>query len=232
MNETDFAVLHPLELVEHGGTPFAALRPRCVGRGRVPILQKLDEVTAFVDEALAVPPDLTPLSAELGWACTPALRVNSPDDGSALRDRALAVLADLRSTLAISDASAAAVVGIARNTLASWRSGKRVPYPATLRRLFEVHSVVAAASALLGAEAGTWFHGHVGESTRLTLLRTDEGLQRLTRELRSQLFGGVGARSLPDAAEIEFDGDGEGEGDVEYRPEAYAEPIALPPSVD
>jgi transcriptional regulator with XRE-family HTH domain len=148
-----------------------------------------------------------------------------------LRERALAALRDLRATLAISDASTASMVGIARNTLASWRRGERAPYPATVRRLFEVHSVVAAATALRGAaDAGAWFHSQLGDSTRVDLLRTDDGLRRLAAEVRSHLFGGVGARTLPDVAELEVNDDNEG--DAEYRPETYAGPIVLPPKVD
>lgn len=232
MSETAFADLRPLDLVGDTGTEFAVLRPRRIRTGPLRTLRKLDELTDLLNEALEEPLELTPLSAGPRWLSGPRRAgVRREDPALALRSRALAALAELRGTLGISDAAAARLVGVARNTLASWRSGARAPYPATVRRLFEVHSIVAAARALLGESgAGAWFHGRLGPETRMHLLATDDGLQRVAADLRSLLFAGAGARTLPDVDEL-VDGMAPG-AEVGFHPELFTAPIARRPKVD
>ncbi|MDP9402540.1 MAG: hypothetical protein M3P85_04235 [Actinomycetota bacterium] len=232
MSETAFAALCPRNLVGGVGTEFAVLRPRRIRTGPLRILRKLDDLTDLLSVALEEPLELTPLSAGPEWLSGPRRVGDQRDEPSpALRTRSLAALAELRSTLSISDTAAARLVGVARNTLASWRSGARAPYPATVRRLFEVQSVVAAARALLGeAEAGAWFHGRLGTESRIQLLATDEGLQRLAAELRARLFAGVRVRTLPEIDELTDET--AAAKDVGFHPELYIGPIVRRPKVD
>lgn len=226
MTETAFCgPVHPLALTdERSETPFVSLPSRRKA-GPLRVLRKLDEMTHILDEALSEPLDLTPLLIEPHWLRVPAVLDHAPDDAGLLRKRALAAIADIRSTLTISDAATASLVRVARNTLASWRKGERAPYPATVRRLFEVHGVVSAASALLGGDTRNWFHGYVGDETRLSVLAREGGVQRITAELRAQLFPGVGTHTLPTTED--FDGPMKEEFDpVVYTPEAFTQPVA------
>lgn len=225
MTETAFSgLVHPLDLVnEHGETPFLSLPSRRKG-GPLRMLRKLDAMTDILDAALAQPLELTPLSVEPAWLPAPAVVDHTADAAGVLRERALAAIADIRSTLAISDAASASLVRVARNTLASWRKGERDPYPATVRTLFEIHGVVAAASTLLGEGARSWFHGYVGAETRLDLLAHEGGVQRIAAELRAQLFPGVGTHTLPTADDLDDAVNEEFEQSM-YAPEAFTQPV-------
>ncbi len=181
-------------------TPFTAL-PTRRKTGPLRTLQKIDAMTANLDEALAEALEerwyLTPLSIEPGWLPVP--RSSSEDRAASVarRDRVLGAIADIRSTLGISDAATARLIGVARNTLASWRKGERDPYPATVRRLFEIHSIVSAASTLFGDNASAWFHEYVDASTRLGILASETGAAQIAAELRRMLFTVVGTHTLP-----------------------------------
>lgn len=226
MIETTFCgLVHPLALAdERGETPFVSLPSRRKG-GPLRLLRRLDAMTDILDEALSEPLELTPLSVEPHWLPAPAVVDHAADNAGVLRKRALAAIADIRSTLSISDAATASLVRIARNTLASWRKGERAPYPATVRRLFEVHGVVSAASALLGGDARSWFQGYVGDETRLNVLGREGGVQRIAAELRSQLFPGVGTHTLPTTEDFD-DTMNDGSDQVVYTPEAFTQPVA------
>src|SRR4051794_40689395 len=127
MSETSFSGGYgPLALIEpDDGTPFAALPRR--RRTGLRTLRKLDALADVVDdvlaEASATRRDLTPLSTDVDWWSAPRPPVDESNGIVGLRERALFAIADIRSTLAISDAVTAALVGVARNTLASWRKG-------------------------------------------------------------------------------------------------------------
>jgi transcriptional regulator with XRE-family HTH domain len=228
LTETTFyGGVHPLALLdERGETPFLSMPSRRKA-GPLRTLRKLDAMTDIVDQALAEPLDWTPLSVEPQWLLTSGFVEHASDETGLLRERALAAIADIRSTLVISDAAAASLVRVARNTLASWRKGERDPYPATLRMLFEIHSVVAAASALLGDDARSWFHGYAGDETRLSVLAHDGGAQRIAAELRARLFPDSGTPTLPTADDTDAEGPAvEGIDEVAYIPDAFTQPVA------
>jgi hypothetical protein len=177
VSETTFSVYEPYAWAEEAPTPFESAAAATIAGQRT--RTKLAAAKALIDDALeslALEPLVAPRPAE-----APAV--------VPLRLRVLNAIDDIRTTLGIAESAAANLVRVARNTLASWRRGERDPYPATVRTIFEVHSVVAAANALLGTDgARQWFHEFVGDQTRLESLGTEGGVAALTAQLRGDLF--------------------------------------------
>lgn len=224
MSETTFAKAQPRSLLDYSETPFTVTAGQS---GRVRTLRRIDAITQFVDSALASCEIGTPLPVDLGWNVMP-MSPETSDDGTELRDRSLTALDEIRATLGLSEVKLAALVGIARNTLASWRRHERVPYPATVRTLFEVHSIVAAATALLEhAGAQQWFLGYTNEGrARLDILGSPDGVQTLAAELRSALFPATAPSTLPNVHDFNEDGNDE---ESIYAPEVFAGEIELDP---
>jgi len=221
MTGTAFTALHPRQLIdEEANTPFLDFRPKRIGQG---LRQKLDAVTAYLDRALAEPASgMTPLLEG-----TPELTAAGPgiEGDDVLRDRALVAIKEICSALAISETKTASLIGVARNTLASWRRKERAPYPATVQKLFEVHSIVSAATALFGVDgARQWFHGYTDEGrSRADVLRASGGTQVLAGELRAALFPGAGPSALPAPDELDdLDEDTVAEQPAAYAPGAFA----------
>lgn len=213
MTQTDFCTHGPRQLIDDHPTEILAQPQRWQRRSVLPLLRWIDELTTSVDASIeAHSIDATPLSLEPGWtASLVAAAEQSGSADNALRDRALTALDEVRSVLAISEAQAASLVGVARNTVASWRRREREPYPATLRRLLEVHSIISAVTALHGSDdARNWFYGPMADGrSRVDALRLPEGTQLLTSELRSSLFPGTGPRTLPATDEVDDEPAGE-----------------------
>jgi len=219
---TPFDAIIP-RLFEDDPTPFGKqYRPRYTPRRcRVD-----DTITTYLDEILADADSRTPASTDVfaDRLAAPASGPGEPDN--ALRDRAVTAIDDLRTVLGLADSSAAKLADVARNTLASWRRRERAPYPATVRHLFEVHSVVAAAAALLGHDgARSWFHSPMTDGVlRLDALAAADGPTRLAGELRSQLFLLRHAPGLPD----DFDDEEAGIDDVYSAKHFASQPRARP----
>jgi transcriptional regulator with XRE-family HTH domain len=225
MTETAFSGSYGVFSLLHRDdeTSFVALPPRRPTHVRT--LRVVDAVTSELDDVLAeafAELDLTPLSSDTGRRWLPRLTAAEGPGAGAVRERALAAIADIRSILTMSDAATAQLVGVSRNTLASWRRGERDPYPATVRRLFEIHAVVSAASALLGTEASAWFSSHVDAESRLSVLASSDGPARLATELRQALFAATPRSTLPTADEFEEEAPLPASA---YVPESFAGPI-------
>jgi transcriptional regulator with XRE-family HTH domain len=227
--ETTFSVLSPRLLLDEIATAFTVPHPSRYGRRRA-VLHRIDAMTDLVDAVLAAEiDDATPLSVELGWIPAPAPAAPIGDDpDERLREQALAAVDDIRSTLGLSETAVAGIVGIARNTLTSWRRNQRVPYPATVRTLFEVQSLIAAATELLGGPQASrsWFHSPGTEGlTRCEMLA--KGTGAIAAELRRALFRQP-ASILPSGDELE---------DVtatvampgSYTPEVFFGPVTVEP---
>lgn len=171
MSETSFNAFELRPLFDVEETPF-------IGAGRrdsyLKTRRKLSGIYEFVDDTLT---ELIPLVSGV-----PA----EPDPG--LRGRVLTAIDEIRSALEIAESAAASLVGVARNTLASWRREEREPYPSTVRTVFEVHSLINAARAVHADDTVAWFHGRIGDRTRLELLSQPGGLEAVTADLRNALF--------------------------------------------
>jgi hypothetical protein len=219
--------LHRPLAVDETITPILFVRPRQIGR----ILKhRLDALDASVDRALDEA-SVTPVLEGI-----PELRAVAPvgEDDVALRDRALVAINEICTALSISETKATLLVGVARNTVASWRRRERTPYPATVRKLFEVHSLVSAATALFGrGGAQRWFIGFTNEGpSRLEVLRTPAGIQVLAGELRALLVRGSGAPALPTPAEFDrMDEEELVEELTVYAPDAFAGSVVRPRQV-
>jgi hypothetical protein len=231
MNETSFGVYSPPDLIgPEIATPFLSFAPRRIGRH---ILRRLDAMTAFLDEALARDEEqnATPLPYEPGWISIPR-RPDDPvlEEGD-FRVRVLAAVDEIRDSLAVSETKVATLVSVARNTLASWRRKEREPYPATVRTLFEIHSIIGAARAWLGPEETTrWFHGITSDGQRrVDTLQSPDGIRALNDELRAVVFHGVGPTTLPSPAEL--DEEPETSEVREYAPDAFGGQVGRRPEV-
>ena len=115
-----------------------------------------------------------------------------PEPGT--RELALSAVDSLRRWLGLTDEQVANLVGIAPRSIPHWRNGGHQPYPATVRRLFEVHNLVAALVRRLGMhEAALWLRQDVGGISRLAQLRGD-GFQAVLAEAAPLLFPRPGRR--------------------------------------
>lgn len=94
-------------------------------------------------------------------------------DAPSLRSLALNAVDSLRRWLGFNDEQVAELVGIAPRSIPNWRNSGRDPYPSTVRRLFEVHNLLAALVRRLGLpETTVWLAEPVdGALNRLDLLR-------------------------------------------------------------
>jgi transcriptional regulator with XRE-family HTH domain len=141
----------------------------------------------------------------------------------------MAAVDSLRSILAVSESDIAQLAGISRNTLASWRSGRRSPYPSTIRRLLEVEGVVQAATALLGpADARSLLQSSSRGSNFVDVLSTPTGLSAIADDLRQRIF----ARDRPsDLHTIDAEVHDDDTTEV-YLPDAFSGPIPDDRDVD
>lgn len=177
---TSFTTGHEVGLIDAAETPFSFLVPSQVVPGpgihairfHRRLTQKLDERLDAITAVLAT--ETTQFSSsdvdELIHRTFFEREERDEDDG--LRQRAVAAVARLTSVLSVSEQHVARLTGISRNTIASWRSGERSPYPATVRPLFEIEMLVGSVSERRGtAQAWEWFGGFgVDGMTRLEIL--------------------------------------------------------------
>lgn len=226
MSMTAFSSHEPRQLVDETETPLGTLeyRYRRLGglREQIRVFEKqIDEVIA--EASLAG----TPVTGGVPWVPVVfPVDLSDVSEAEQLRSRVAAAVSEIRTALALSEQRAARLVGVARNTLASWRRGDRTPYPASVRTLFEVHSIVAAADAFFGPEeAQRWFSApSVGGAPRSERLFLPDGPRDVMGELRRALFPGGGSRLLPSGADLE-EGEAPVEGAPGYHPDAFTGPI-------
>jgi hypothetical protein len=177
MTRTAFASDQQFDLIDGSETPFSWLEPHRV----VPVpdistvrsYQRLARRLYDLTEALSV--ESTPFMSSgvedliHGRSFGHEETIDEDED---LRQRAAAAVARLMSVLSASEQHVARMSGISRNTIASWRSGDRSPYPATVRPLFEIEMLVSSVVDRLGvAQARDWFGGYGPDGlTRLEFL--------------------------------------------------------------
>jgi DNA-binding transcriptional regulator YiaG len=121
---------------------------------------------------------------------------------------ALEAVERLRATLALSEERVAELAGIARGSIRNWRTGAATPYPATVRRLFEIDSVLLAARAALGDRLSLWLLApREGEPAPLEVLQLPDGPSRVAREASAMIFKPAQSSRLPTLTEIADDSD-------------------------
>lgn len=102
----------------------------------------------------------------------------------------LEAVKELCEWLGQTEEEVAELAGFAVRSIANWRRGRR-PYPATVRRLRQIHALVRALIDLLGvSRTRLWLFekGSASVSTRLELLRTDAGLATVVDEAAGMLY--------------------------------------------
>jgi len=195
---------------------------------------RLDQITTRMDEALAAYGHAStvvsePASSDLFMTrASQARPAVGGDEGDALRQRALDAIGELRSALLASESGVAAIAGIDRNTVRTWRRGERDPYPATVRPLFELQSLVRIVEALeFPGGARAWLTGPGPQgSTRLEVLHRSGGVDELAAELRPDFFTRTVPSTLPIGDELdELDADEAGHGGVRHVPGSFSEPV-------
>lgn len=246
MTGTEFRSLSPRNLLEGlEETPWFSL---VANQWTSPVhrLREVDQMTDRIDDALSLTFDLTPTSfrvwteplaireidkailadlenAEDALGITGRVPSDATAEDNARRVSALAAIRRIQDTLGISETDAAALVGVSRNTVRSWRHEERFPYPATVRRLMEVNSVLASVTTLLGADRITaWLSEPIDGRRRSEMLADDDGLQLLMAELRRGLFASSPVRTLPSADELDDESVAD---EPAYAPEAFTAPI-------
>ncbi|MDA8303260.1 MAG: hypothetical protein M0005_17375 [Actinomycetota bacterium] len=150
------------------------------------------------------------------WIPSPAEPV-TPSPAQA----ALAAVSDIQRWLAVGQDQVAALAGYAPRSVKNWREGMD-PYPATVRRLFDLHALLGSLDRAMGTErtrlwlAGT---GPAGVSRR-EHLADDAGLRSVIAEASTTLF------EAPTVAPLHaLDFEEEGRRDVPPRPDAFSGPV-------
>lgn len=226
MSSTAFSTLRPSLSVEEDPTDFSAFQPGRENQDCISWPRRRDVVTEFANNASEYQVDKTTLAVDIEWLILLPMRHTVAED---FRGQVLRAVDEIEEVLGLSETATAGIIGIARNTLASWRKKERDPYPATVRNIFEVQSVVAAATALFGVDdARSWFAGRSDtDKVRRDLLGSREGIDFLTTEMRSSIFRGApSVLPLPD----EFDEDVNDKHGV-YSSEAFDGQVVVEPSI-
>jgi DNA-binding transcriptional regulator YiaG len=155
-----------------------------------------------------------------------ARAVTVTDEGDAIRQRALDAIGELRGVLLASESGVAEIAGIDRNTVRTWRKGERDPYPATVRPLFELQSLVRIVEALgYPGGARAWLSGTGPQgATRLDVLHRPGGVDVLAAELRPEFFTTALPSTLPTGDELDAAGSAE-DYQVEHAPGSFSQPV-------
>lgn len=133
---------------------------------------------------------------------------------------ALAAAADLQSWLGIGQDDVAHLAGYSPRSTKNWRDGM-APYPATVRRLFEIHALVGSLTRHLGSDGVlVWLADAAPDGRpRRDLLGEDDGLRTVASEAATLLF----ERPAPDVRTTQME---EPDGPVSPpRPELFTGPV-------
>lgn len=177
----------------------------------VPFHDLLDRTPALASGCFLGWQDLSPVTGAVSTTATEiflrtigriaAITQDAADDqpgDPGIRELALGAVESLRRWLGLTDEQVATLVGIAPRSIPNWRNRGHQPYPATVRRLFEVHNLVAALVRRLGMhETSLWLGQVEGGSSRLDRLRGG-GFQTVLSEAAPLLFARPGRRQDAD----------------------------------
>jgi hypothetical protein len=135
-------------------------------------------------------------------------------------EAALAAVSDIQCWLAIGQDQVATLAGYAPRSVKNWREGMD-PYPATVRRLFDLHALLGSLDRAMGTEgARLWLADAdpVGVSRR-ERLSDDVGLRSVIVEASTTLFE---APTVAPLHALDFE---EEQRDVAPRPDAFSSPV-------
>lgn len=135
-------------------------------------------------------------------------------------ERALAAVADVQTWLGIGRDDVAQLAGYSPRSIKNWREGMD-PYPATVRRLFDIHALVGALERKLGLDgARVWLADTTADGrARRDLLGEEVGLRALVSEAAALLF----EAPVRDGRTVELEEPVHPE--VRPRPELFAGPV-------
>jgi len=173
----------------------------------IPFPDLLDRTPALSSGCFAGWQDLSPVTGAVSTTASEvfletigriAAMTNEAADTSpaeaGIRELSLGAVDSLRRWLGLTDEQVANLVGIAPRSIPHWRNGAHQPYPATVRRLFEVHNLVAALVRRLGMhEAALWLRQDLEGISRLDRLSGD-GFQAVLADAAPLLFPRPGRR--------------------------------------
>lgn len=134
---------------------------------------------------------------------------------------ALAAAADIQGWLAIGQDQVAALAGYAPRSVKNWRDGME-PYPATVRRLFDLHALLGYLVRALGAPGAQLWLADTGnaEVSRRERLADDVGLRSVIAEATTTLFE---ASTVPPVHALDFDEEAGPE--VVRQPDLFSGPV-------
>jgi hypothetical protein len=139
------------------------------------------------------------------------------------KQRAISAVADLQKWLDLSQAAVAKLTGFSPRSLKNWRE-ETDPHPSSVRKLFEVHSLLTSLQQELGTDRmRAWLTGPSSKGgSRIGLLQEDHGVVSLVREAHEVLFPATTKErqpswQLPDYEEPEIE--------VKSKPELFGEPV-------
>ena len=155
-----------------------------------------------VDGSSTVSPTVARVVAwNVSPATLPLVRDAGLNDRSAL---ALDAMSRVRGLLGLSEERAASLVSIARGSVRNWRTGDSTPYPATVRRLFEIDGVLTAADRTLGPGLQLWLQAPGPDGTpRIETIEREDGPASLSREISELVFKNRGPSLLPTGADFD-----------------------------
>lgn len=134
---------------------------------------------------------------------------------------ALAAVFDIEQWLAVGQDQVAVLARYAPRSVKNWREGMD-PYPATVRRLFDLHALLGSLARAIGVEEARLWLANAGATgvSRLERLGDDEGLRSVIAEASTILF------EPPTVASLHaLDFEEEPHVDVAQRPDSISGPV-------
>ncbi len=196
--------------VRHRWSPDSQWRPLFLRSVLVTYLERRLVATMCTDissvpaeaemvQVFVVPVDTSPAELVRAGEELPISRSPAPLSAAG---RALSAVADIQSWLGMGRDDVAQVAGYSPRSIKNWREGTD-PYPATVRRLFDIHALVGSLTQRLGQD-GTrvWLAtAAAGGRARRELLGTEDGLRNLVSEAAPILF----EAPVRDARTVQFE---------------------------
>lgn len=134
---------------------------------------------------------------------------------------ALAAVADVQRWLAVGQDQVAALASYAPRSIKNWREGMD-PYPATVRRLFDLHALVGSLVRAMGTERARLWLADTDDAgvSRRERLADEEGLRSVINEAATTLF------EVPTVAPLHaLDFDEEEAQELAPRPDMFSGPV-------
>jgi hypothetical protein len=136
-------------------------------------------------------------------------------------EAALAAVSDIQHWLAIGQDQVAALAGYSSRSVKNWREGMD-PYPATVRRLFDLHALLGSLDRAMGTERVRLWLADTGPGgiSRRERLADDAGLRSVVAEANAILF------EEPTVAPLHaLDFEEEGQRVVAHSPDVFSSPV-------